>query len=227
MKDLQRTKNSSFVGPYFIEILDSEGLMGIDIAKSLSMTQKEVLDHIHRNDFLARFDRQGFRAVPFEGDIAFDTNAAKFFVGKFDSPEGDGYLGFLINMEVNVGIHNDLIKTDPILMQLSAAMKQQVQIKDQERRLQVQEKFTAGLATTLDTKLGDMNLSYNQQVILKEQIDNRAFSIAFGDKTAIGRLTRDLKEYIGLNKTNHTWKDIPQRRLNDALRFVQRWPDGN
>ena len=245
---------SNFVEPYFIEELGEVGLSATDIAKSLVAEAKSVRRKL-REGFLERIKAQGFQGVlvstpnktnglDFE-EIYLDVSAAKFFVGKYDTPTGDAYMGFLIKLEKALIERAVLIQSDPILRSLNEGVKIRVKQMEQEKRLVVQEKKTELLeekasllsekatvleekATVLEKKsqelsdaLLDMPLNNTQFNCLKEYIDAKAQ--ALGSLKTAGVIQRELKEHFGLNKTNSCWYHLPQRNYEAAVAWVGNW----
>lgn len=122
--------HSNFVRPYFIEELGEEGLTAADIAKSLGVEPNDIRKKLEKRGFIERIKSQGFQARTtvvankVNGleytEYVLDVAAAKFFVGKYDSPAGDAYLAFLIRLERKVDELDVMTRNDPLLQQIAA-----------------------------------------------------------------------------------------------------------
>jgi hypothetical protein len=156
MKELVNEFN--FVRPYFIYELGCEGLKTKDIAKSLGTEVKHVRAKLEARGFLERLKSQGFLTVASVdvheinkieyNEYALGVSAAKFFVAKYDSPTGDAYLTFLLNLEKAVNDYQAEINSDPMAM----AMQQNLNTYLRQKQL---EKNLLALSERVDNMNGD------------------------------------------------------------------------
>jgi hypothetical protein len=217
---------SNFVRPYFIEELGEEGLTAADIAKSLGTEAKNIRKKLTSREFITRIEAQGFKVaivtlkningVQYDESV-LDTSAAKFFVGKYDSPQGDSYLAFLIRLERKVNELDEMTRSDPLLQQIAATQRLRVRQLQQEMRIEALE----GRVDTVDDRLLDSILSVPQKRALKGLIDSRA--IALGGAYLAGAIQKDLKSKFGLNATNDKWYHLRQGDFEEARDFVSNW----
>lgn len=219
-------RDSQFVSPRFIEELGCDGLSATDIAKSLDTEPKKVRQKLKGRNFLSRIESQGFKVTTvtlsnannLEFDEYFlDVDAAKFFVGKYDSEIGDSYLAFLIRLERNVDELSILTEHDPILRYIKTNMMMRMEQLKQGKEIEYLKERADGV----DEKLMDSILSVPQKQSLKGLIDSRARSM--GDIRFCGKIQRDLKEQFGLNATNDKWYHIRQGDYEAARDFVSNW----
>lgn len=216
-----------FVKPYFIEELGCDGLLCEDIAVSLKSRPADVRKKLIERGFLDRIKIQGFQATAIAAasksngldftEYALDVDAAKFFVGKYDSFEGDRYLGFLVRLEKKVTALSTLTKNDPVLRNLSEAISIRVEQLEHAKKIQAHEEKIVCLEEGQES----MMLNTIQKKHLKKLIDSTAY--AYGDPKFIGRIQKDLKRYFGLNTTNDKWYHIAQKDYEKAVEFVRSW----
>ena len=105
----QITVSDNKIKPYFIEALGCEGLSSMDIARSLNLNHKVVLQRFHRKHFKKLCNDVGFILASRCAEVKtrgrpskiylLETNAAKAFVATHGSLEGHKYLQFLIACE--------------------------------------------------------------------------------------------------------------------------------
>lgn len=217
---------SSFVTPHYIEELGEEGLTAADIAKSLGTEAKNVRKKLNSRDFIARIESQGFKVaivtlkningVGYE-EYMLDVAAAKFFVGKYDSPQGDAYLAFLIRLERNVDELDVMTRNDPLLQQIAATQRLRVRQLQQEKRIEALE----GRVDAVDERMMDNTLSVPQKESLKRLIDARARTM--GGIHLAGAIQKDLKKAFELNTTNDKWYHLRQGDFELARDFVSNW----
>jgi len=230
----QSNWKEDFVEPYYIEELGCNGLTASDIAKSLQTEARVIRQKLIKREFIDRIKSQGFQAITvvmandinglgFE-EVLMDVQAAKFFVGKYDSPIGDAYLAFLLKIEQRVSEYIARIKSDPILLSLSEGIRLREIQMEQEQRLKVQERKVTKLegdTNQISEAILNSQLNQIQKKLLKDCIDARAESL--GDIRYAGAIQRDLKARFGLNKTNDKWYHLAQRHYEEANNFIGRW----
>jgi leucyl aminopeptidase len=224
----------NFVEPYEIEELGCDGLLASDIAKSLKIPATEVRRKLKERGFLERIKSQGFQAMAiamtndinnlqFE-ELALDTAAAKFFVGKYDSPTGDSYLAFLLKLEQMVCELDAEIKSDSLLQAIAHTMTLRRRQLLQEKRIKEQEEKTKQLESktlVIEEHLLESQLTQSQKKRLKDLIDAKAN--ACGSIKFAGVIQKDLKSHFELNATNDKWYHLAQRNYESACIFVERW----
>lgn len=161
---MNTVKESTFVKPYFIEQLGGFGVTAADIGKSLNVPPSTIREKLIRNDFYTRLKTQGFQTIAFARvttnnleftEYALDTNAAKFFVGKWSSALGDGYLAFLIHLEQNIDDYKKLCAEDEELWLIEQVRKRKVESIRLKKRQDELEGSVIELAQRVDQLEGD------------------------------------------------------------------------
>lgn len=108
MNELIELKNDSFVKPHFIEELGDDGLTAEEIATSLGARPDKVREKLRSGisptlKSLNLLIRRMKNINGLEYDEFFlSTAAAKFFVARYDNVIGDGYLEYLIRLDMAV-----------------------------------------------------------------------------------------------------------------------------
>ncbi len=97
------------VTPHSLEVLSGNlGLVDDDIGRSIGVPATQVRKKLNRGEFIEFAKSVGFKIIPFETfnennvrvqHYAFDLNAAKAFVAKWDNKLGWEYLAFLLRCE--------------------------------------------------------------------------------------------------------------------------------
>lgn len=111
MNELMELKNDSFVKPHFIEELGDDGLTAEEVAVSLNTRVNEVRRKLRddKNETLKSLKLvistlKNINGVEYE-EFFLSTAAAKFFVARYESDIGDGYLEYLIRLDMAVARH--------------------------------------------------------------------------------------------------------------------------
>lgn len=217
----------SFIEPYYIEELGCYGLTAADIAKSLDAEPKHIREKLRNRIFSDTLETLCLRAVEYTTpnktnglqyeEIALETQAAKFFVARYESVLGALYLKFLLDMEKKAQELEALTESDPLLRYIAATARLRQSQIHQERQL---KEHSVAIEDLKEVQL-DSILSVPQKKNLKELIDAKGYSL--GSAQFIGSIQKDLKKYFGLNTTNDRWYHIKQRDYEAAISFVSRW----
>lgn len=108
MNELMELKKGSFVEPHFIEELGDDGLTAEEIAVSLGTRVGDVRRKLRDqpNETLKSLkyeisNLKNINGVEYE-EFLLSTAAAKFFVARYDNDIGDGYLEYLIRLDMAV-----------------------------------------------------------------------------------------------------------------------------
>lgn len=154
MNKLVEAKKEVFVQPHYIEELGCDGVTAEEIATSLGTQAKHVRQKLrdHPNETLESLKSvslylKNINGVEYE-EFLLSTAAAKFFVARYESELGDGYLEYLIRLDMAV----------------------EQKLRQYEKDFLEQAKRTALLATKLD----EVNTEYEKllnEPITEEECD--------------------------------------------------------
>ena len=91
---------AEFIQPYAQEALNGElGLTSTDLAKSLGVQHKHVLEKIRRMTIEKILDLGLMAAKTAGNEFSLSTETAKFFVARWNNDLGSGYLKYLLSCE--------------------------------------------------------------------------------------------------------------------------------
>ncbi len=194
---------NNFVEPYYIQELGCLGLSASDIAKSLNAEPRAIREKLKARDFLERIKDQGFTAIaiamanktnglPFN-EFFLDVSAAKFFVAKYDSTEGDAYLAFLINLEKKVDNLKELSLKDPLLATMLHI--QSIRVKQLEQDEQIR---TLQLVSEQQTKLLSNLTASSNYVSALGFLKTKLKSVSNSQASALGKRASKLCRDAGV-----------------------------
>lgn len=214
--ELERTRNTepslvpsgTFCAPHYIEQLGCDGLTAEEIAASLDAKVNNVRMKLRegQNETLKSLKvtivtLKNINGVEYE-EFLLSTAAAKFFVARYDNDIGDGYLEYLIRLDMAVERRCKEYEA-AYLMQAKNVLRLQTALTEtkEEYRNYLNEPVTAEELSLLDRTA---NANLKRQGKLK-----KAYKIGFKNEI--------IQRFFNPGEEPGTYSYLPRKNLKDAI----------